>query len=161
MTIYSLGDVFFDDLTGDVVLPTAHNEVESHAGQDGLTVFASGKRGRNFYLESVFYHTSWANANTLQLAYYNAVGLAPLNIVRGTETYAATPIRFVVLDVHVSIEPVVAWSGLRWISSVLTRVNIAPAFAVKARWHLVAIDTSLVIGGPPPEDPPPMTEENP
>jgi hypothetical protein len=155
MTIYSIGDVYFDDLTGDVVLPTPHNEVESHAGQDGVTVFASGTRGRDFYLESVFHETSWANANTLQLAYYAAPSLAPLNIVRGTETYAATAFRFIVLDVHVSIRPVVAWSGLRVISTFLTRVNIVPAFAVTARWHLVAIDTSLVIGGPPPEDPPP------
>jgi hypothetical protein len=157
MSVYSIGDVYFDDLTGDVVLPTPHNEVESHAGQDGVTVFASGKRGRDFYLESVFHETSWANANTLQLFYYAAPGLAPLNIVRGTETYALTAFRFIVLDVHVSIEPVIAWTGLRVIASVLTRLNIAPAFAVKARWHLVAIDTSLVIGGPPPpeEDPPP------
>jgi hypothetical protein len=156
VSIYSIGDVYFDDLTGDVVLPTPQNEVESHAGQDGVTVFASGKRGRDFYLESMFVSNTWANANTLQLAYYNAPTLAPLNIVRGAETYAATTIRFVVLDVHVSIEPLVAWSGLRIISSLLTRVHIAPAFAVKARWHLVAIDTALEIGGPVPDpDPPP------
>ena len=155
--IYSIGTVFFDDLTGDVVLPSPSNEVESHSGQDGVTVFASGKRGRDFYLESVFHESSWANANTLQLAYYAAPGLAPLNIVRGTETYAATAFRFVVLDVHVSIEPLVSWTGLRVIASILTRLNIAPAFAVKARWHLVAIDTRLELGGPPPpeEDPPP------
>ena len=154
MTIYSIGDVYFDDLTGDVVLPTPHNEVESHSGQDGVTVFASGKRGRDFYLESVFHESSWLNANTLQAAYYAAVGLAPLNIVRGTETYAASNFKFIVLDVHVSIRPVVAWSGLRVISSVLTRVNVAPAFAVTARWHLVAIDTTLTIGGPTPEPEP-------
>ncbi|MFN7318640.1 MAG: hypothetical protein ACK5S6_03920 [bacterium] len=154
MSIYSIGARAFDDLRGAIWLPTPNHETEHRPGQDGLSVHSTGRRGREFELVSSVYASSWADAAALGIVYHADPSLAPLNIVRGTETYAATSIRFVCLGV--TLEPVreiVSWSGLRVISSVLTRVTVSPAFLVTARWQLVAIDTSLAIGytpAPPP-----------
>jgi hypothetical protein len=154
MTLYAIGTRTFDDLRGAIWLPTPHHDTEHRPGQDGLTVHATGRRGREFELVSSVYAASWAAAAELGIVYHADPSLTPLNIVRGTETYASTVFRFICLGV--SLEPVrelVSWSGVRIISSAPTRVTVAPAFLVTARWRLVAIDTSLAIGytpAPPP-----------
>ncbi len=151
MSLYSIGSREFDDLRGAIWLPTPHHDTEHRPGQDGLTVHATGRRGREFELVSSVYADSWANAAALGIVYHADPSLTPVNIVRQTEGYAATDIRFVCLGV--TVEPVrelISWSGLRIISTVLTRVTVAPAFLVTARWRLVAIDTSLAIGYTPP-----------
>jgi hypothetical protein len=94
----------------------------------------------------------------LQAGYYADPSLALLNIIRATEDYTATPFRFICLGVHVSIIPVVSFTGIRILSSVPTRVTVAPAFCVRAQWRLVAVDASLVIGGP--EDPEPDDDDD-
>jgi hypothetical protein len=104
---------------------------------------------------SFTYAPSWADAALVGIDYHADPSLTPLNIVRGTETYAATVFRFICLGV--TLEPVrelVSWSGVRVIATVPTRITVAPAFLVTARWRLVAVDTSLTIGYTPPAPPP-------
>lgn len=154
MSLYSIGARTFDDLRGAIWLPTPNHETEHRPGQDGISVHSTGRRGREFELVSYVYAASWADAAALGIVYHADPSLTPVNIVRQTETYASTAIRFICLGV--TLEPVremVSWSGLRVISTVLTRVTVAPAFLVTARWRLVAIDTSLAIGYTPPAPP--------
>lgn len=155
--MFFIGARQFDDLVGDIFLPSPQHDIESHAGQDGVVVFANGKRGREFTLESHFHVNTWALACSLMADYYAEPTLTPYNIIRGTENYAATNFRFVVLGVEVAIVPQIYWSGIRTISTVLTRVQVSPAFRVVGKWRLVAIDTSLELTDPlaPPPPPPP------
>jgi hypothetical protein len=151
MSFYSIGTRVFDDLAGAIVLPTPHHSTEYRPGQDGLTVHAIGRRGREFELVSSVYTNSWADAAVILSTYHSDPSLSPVNIVRRTETYAASAVRFIVLGVDPEpTEPAVSWDGIRLVLGVPTRVFLTPAFRVRARWRMVAIDTSLPIGYTPP-----------
>ena len=125
----------FDDLRGDIILPTPSHDVESRAGQDGLVVFSQGKRGREFELESEFHVNSYASAVSLMADYYVEPSLAQRNIVRVTEDYTASSFRFIILGVNVRIESKIFYTGIRFAG----RVNVAPAHCVIARWRVIAI----------------------
>lgn len=133
---YYIGSTEFDDLKGDIILPTPSHDVEARAGQDGVVVFANGKRGREFELVSEFHLNSYAAAVTLMATYYASPSTAQVNIIRGTEDYSASAFQFVLLGVMVSIESNVAWTGLR----ASGRVSVAPAHNVIARWRLIAVE---------------------
>jgi len=154
MSFYSIGNRTFDDLAGAIVLPTPTHATEYRPGQDGLTVHALGRRGREFELTSTVYTNTWLDAAAIIATYHADPSLSPVNIIRRTETYALGSFRFVVLGVDpLPTKAVVSWDGIRLISSVATRVYLSPAFRVQARWRIVAIDTSLAIGftpAPPP-----------
>lgn len=129
---FSIGAREFDDLQGVIETPTRKHDVETRSGQDGSVVFSVGQHGVPFGLDSMFVCASYADAHALEIVYANDPSLTPLNIVRGSTTYAATSIRFIVLGVKVtSIKPLIAWSG--------PRGNLSPAFAVYARWTLQAV----------------------
>lgn len=128
---YSIGYRQFDDLKGQIAVPSPMHDIESRAGQDGVVIFATGKRGRPFTLESLYVETSYLAAQSLALVYATEPSLTPRNIIRGTVNFALTGIQFVVLDVQTEIVPVVSWVGARGTSS--------PAFLLKAMWQLQAI----------------------
>lgn len=132
---FYLGGLEFDDLQGNIILPTPMHDVESRSGQDGLVVFSTGKRGQEFEITSEFHINTYANAVLLMADYYDSPTLATINIIRGTENYAATPFRFLILGVHVEIVSKVYWQGLRFSG----RVSVSPAYCVIARWRMVAV----------------------
>ena len=125
----------FDDLQGDIILPTPMHDAESRTGQDGVVVFSTGKRGQEFELTSEQHVDTYAAAVSLMADYYVEPSLTPRNIVRGTETYAASVFKFVILGVHVEIKSKVYWQGLRSTG----RVNVSPAHCVVARWRMIAV----------------------
>jgi hypothetical protein len=132
---YYIGALEFDDLQGNIILPTPMHDAESRTGQDGIVVFSTGKRGQEFELTSDFHVNSYAAAVSLMADYYVEPTLTPRNIIRGTEDYTASDFRFVILGVHVEIQSKVYWQGLR--SS--GRVSVAPAHCVTARWRVIAV----------------------
>jgi hypothetical protein len=67
--------------------------------------------------------------------YYLEPSLTHRNIIRDAETYASSIFRFIVLGVNVRIENRVIYLGLR----ASGRVTVTPAFAVVARWRIIAI----------------------
>jgi len=151
MSLFWIGARAFDDLQGAIALPTPTHATEYRPGQDGLTVHALGRRGREFELTSTVYTTTWLDAAAILATYHADPSLSPVNIIRQTETYALGVFRFIVLGVDpLPTQPCVSWSGLRIVSSFVTRVTLTPAFKVQARWRIVAIDTSLAIGYSPP-----------
>lgn len=129
---YSIGSTSFDDLAGDILLPTPNHDVESRSGQDGVVVFSTGRRGQQFTLESLYVETSYANAQALAITYSGLPSVTPQNIVRGTVDFSSSGIAFVVLGVEARIVPLVSWVGLRGSSS--------PAFAVYAQWRLQPVE---------------------
>jgi hypothetical protein len=132
---FYIGSREFDDLQGDIILPTPAHDVESRAGQDGVVVFSQGTRGREFELESEFHINSYASAVSLMADYYLEPSLTHRNIIRDAETYASSVFRFIVLGVNVRIENRIIYHGLR----ASGRVTVTPAFAVVARWRMIAI----------------------
>lgn len=128
---YSIGFRQFDDLQGNIIVPTPMHDIESRVGQDGVVVFATGKRGRPFSLESLYVETSYANAQALAIVYASEPSLITRNIIRGTVDFSTTNIRFVVLGVETQIIPAISWTGQRG--------TITPAFLLKAMWQLQAI----------------------
>jgi hypothetical protein len=129
---YQIGSREFDDLKGDIVVPSPMFDAESRIGQDGSVVFATGTRGREFTLESMYVETSYANAQDLAITYASEPSLTPRNIIRGTVDFTATTIRFVVLGVSTEIQPVPSWLGLRG--------AVAPGFVLRAVWRLLAVN---------------------
>lgn len=129
---YSIGSTTFDDLRGDIELPTPNHDVESRSGQDGVVVFSTGRRGQAFMLESLYVSNSYANAQALAITYSGLPSLTPQNIVRGTVDFSGTGIAFVVLAVKSRIVPLVAWIGARG--------SVSPGFAVYAEWQLQPVE---------------------
>ena len=134
---FYIGAREFDDLVGDIILPTPNIDVESRTGQDGIVAFATGKRGREFELTSLFHLNTYAAAVSLMADYYVEPSVTPHNIIRGTETYAGSAFSFVVLSVQVEIVSKISWQGLR----ASGRVAVSPAHCVQARWRMIAVTT--------------------
>ena len=133
---YYIGSREFDDLQGNIILPTPKQDVESRSGQDGVVVFSTGKRGQEFELTSEYHVNTFAAAVSLMADYYVEPSLTPRNIIRGTETYLASAFKFVIIGVQVEIQSKVFWQGLRFAG----RVNVSPAHCVKARWRMIAVE---------------------
>jgi hypothetical protein len=129
---YQIGSRSFDDLKGNIVVPSPMFDSESRIGQDGSVVFATGNRGKPFSLESMYVETSYANAQALAITYASEPSLTPRNIIRGTVDFTATTIRFVVLGVRTEIQPVPSWQGARGVAS--------PGFVLRAEWQLLAVN---------------------
>lgn len=133
MPAYSIGARSFDDLKGVVNLPTRTHEVESRTGQDGVVVFATGKRGTPFIIESLYVDTSYASAQALAAAYHNDPSLSLVYLIIADVEFVDFHLAFVVIGVDVQeIQPVVSWVGARGSAS--------PAFLVRASWRLQAIE---------------------
>jgi hypothetical protein len=131
---YSIGARSFDDLKGVVNLPTRTHDVESRTGQDGVVVFATGKRGTPFVLESLYVQTSYLLAQELAAAYHDDPSLSPVNLIIADVLFEDIGATFIVLGVEVhEIQSVVSWVGARGSAS--------PAFLVRASWRLQAIET--------------------
>lgn len=129
---YQIGARGFDDLKGNIVVPQPMFDVESRVGQDGVVAFATGKRGQQFNLESMYVESSYANAQALAIVYASEPSLTPRNIIRGTVDFTSTTIRFVVLGVTTEIMPVPSWLGIRG--------SVSPGFVLKAVWQLIAVN---------------------
>lgn len=128
---YYIGAREFDDLKGDIIVPSPMFDIESRTGQDGVVVFAVGTKGKPFVLESVYVESSYANAQALAIVYASEPSLIPRNIIRGTVTFATSGIQFVVLGVTTEIVPVVLWRGARAV--------VSPGFMLRAKWQLQGV----------------------
>lgn len=129
---YSLGALSFDDLAGDPVFPADRREVEHSIGRDGVAVFATGRRGEPFTMQSIYAFATFAAAMAACNTYANAFGLTPVNMIIGAVDFSGT-MGFVVLEVKTQIE-----SNVIFQSS--SRGTIAPAFIVRAEWRLQGVE---------------------
>jgi hypothetical protein len=128
---FSIGSITFDDLKGNIVVPQMQRDLESRVGQDGVTAFATGRRGKPFTLESVYAFSTYALADAGRVTYANAFGLVPQNLQQGTAVYN-TSIKFVVLEVQASIQSAIAFQCPRGV--------VSPAFLLRAQWTLQAVE---------------------
>ena len=128
---FAIGSVSFDDLRGDIIVPQLQRDLESRVGQDGVTVFSTGRRGRPFTLQSVYAFSTYALADAARITYANTFGLTPQTLEQGTALYNGS-VRFVVLEVQSRIESAVVFQ--------CPRARIAPAFLLRAEWTLQAVE---------------------
>lgn len=130
---YSIGALTFDDLQGSPDFPQMRRDVESKTGDDGVSIFNTGRRGQMFELQSRRAFSTYALARTAELSYANTFSAAPANIVIGGVTFAGTGVSFVVLSVKTRIESMPLYES--------TAVGvIAPAFVVHAVWQIQAVE---------------------
>jgi len=130
---YSIGILTFDDLMGPIEHPQQNRDVEGKTGDDGVSIFNTGRRGSIFELQSRYAYSTYANAVTAEITYANTFTAAPVNIVRGSVTYAASGIQFVVLGVKTRIESYPVYQSA-------ARGIVAPAHTVFATWRLQAVE---------------------
>ena len=130
MRVWSLGALTFDDLKGDFDFPQMRRETESKTGDDGVSVFNTGRRGQAFEMHSQFAHTSYANARALEVTYANTFTAAPVSMLVGNIGF--TGIQFVVLEVKTSVTPAPFYH--------CPRGNISPAYVVNATWKLQPVE---------------------
>lgn len=129
---FYLGALEFDDLAGDPVFPSDRREVEHSIGRDGVAVFATGRRGEPFTMQSVYAFSTFSLAMAACNTYANAFGLTPVNMVLGAVDFTGT-MQFVVLDVKTQIEPVVLFQSA-------ARGVVSPAYLVRAEWRLQGVE---------------------
>lgn len=128
---YFIGALQFDDLAGDIIIPSPMFDVEARVGQEGVVVFATGTRGQPFTLRSKWFVPSYLAAQLVCINYAAQPSVVPRNIIRGTSNWSGTGTQFVVLSVKTSIQPLVAWQGLRG--------SLSPAFLVAADWQMQGV----------------------
>jgi hypothetical protein len=130
---FAIGSISFDLLRGDIVVPQMQKDLESRVGQDGVTAFTSGRRGRPFRMESVYAFSTYELADAARITYAGTFGLTPQNLEQGPVLYNST-IKFVVLEVESGIESAVVFQ--------CPRGRIAPAYLLRAFWTLQAVEVA-------------------
>jgi len=97
--INSIGSLSFDNLIGNVDLPQMRREVENKSGDDGVSVFNTGRRGNAFELTGEFAFATYALARTAENVWRNTFTAAPVDLTLGAINFSNTNIRFIVLEV--------------------------------------------------------------
>jgi NAD/NADP transhydrogenase beta subunit len=130
---YSIGALAFDDLQGSPDFPQMRRDVESKTGDDGVSIFNTGRRGMAFEMQSRRAFTTYALARAAELTYANTFTAAPVTIVIGGVTFAGSGVSFVVLSVKTRIESMPLYEST-------AGGVISPAFVVHAVWQIQAIE---------------------
>lgn len=129
---YEIGSLAFDVMRlVNFDLPKMQREIESKAGQDGVSVFNTGRRSREFVAETIYACASYADAAALEITYANYFGLSVQTLTVGTASYNTT-LGVVVLGVSTMIESSIAFHCARGV--------IQPAFLVRASWRLQMVE---------------------
>lgn len=130
---YSLGTLVFDDIVGSPDFPQMRRDVESKTGDDGVSIFNTGRRGQIFELQTRKAFSTYALARTAELSYANTFTAAPVTLVVGGVTFAGTGVSFCVLSVKTRIEALALYEST-------AAGIIAPAFVVHAVWQIQAVE---------------------
>lgn len=128
---FSIGTLVFDDLRGSPDLPQMRRDVEAKTGDDGVSIFNTGRRGMAFEFETRRAFGTYALARTAEITYTNTFTAAPVNVTIGAVTFPG--VSFVVLGVKTRIEAMPLYE------SSLTGV-VSPAFVLFAVWQLQAVE---------------------
>jgi hypothetical protein len=130
---HSIGGLSFDDLVGMVDLPAMRREVESRTGDDGVSIFNTGRRGNIFELQSRYAFSTYALARAAEITYASTFTAATVNIVMGGTTFAGTGVQFVVIEVRTRIESIPVYQST-------ARGVVSPAHIVHATWRIQAVE---------------------
>ena len=128
----SIGVISLDNLLGDIDFPQMRRDVENRSGDDGVSIFNTGRRGNQFELVGKFAFATYALARTAELSWANTFTAAPVNIVLGGVTFAGSGVQFVVLDVRTKIVPQVFYH--------CPRANVSPAFVVEGTFRIQPVE---------------------
>ena len=133
----SIGALAFDNLRGTIDLPQMRREVESKSGDDGVSVFATGRRGNTFELEAEYAFASYALARTAEQTWRNTFTGTPVDITLGGVNFTGTGVAFVVLEVSLSeIRPMPFYQCPR----ANTRVTVSPAFVLRCTFRIQPVE---------------------
>ncbi len=133
----SIGSLSFDILIGNVDLPQMRREVENKSGDDGVSVFNTGRRGNAFELTGEFAFATYALARTAENVWRNTFTAAPVDLTLGAINFSNTNIRFIVLEVVSSeIKPMPFYQCPR--NNV--RVVVSPAFVLRCTFRLQPVE---------------------
>lgn len=129
----SIGALTFDNLQGDVDLPQMRREVENKSGDDGVSVFNTGRRGNTFDLVGQFAFGTYAAARTAEMTWRNTFNGSPVDIALGGVNFANTNVRFVVLEIVGSqINSMPFYQ--------CPRANVSPAFVLSATFRIQPVE---------------------
>jgi NAD/NADP transhydrogenase beta subunit len=128
----SIGAIAFDNLLGDVDFPQMRRDVENRSGDDGVSVFNTGRRGNAFVLTGKYAFATYALARTAEQNWANTFTAAPVNIVLGGVTFAGSGVQFIVLEVQTKIVPMVFYH--------CPRANVSPAYVVEGTFKIQPVE---------------------
>jgi hypothetical protein len=133
----SIGSLSFDNLIGNVDLPQMRREVENKSGDDGVSVFNTGRRGNAFELVGEYAFSTYDFARTAELVWRNTFTAAPQNLIMGGVDFAGDGITFIVLEVVSSeIKPMPFYQCPRG----NVRVVVSPAFVLRCTFRLQPVE---------------------
>lgn len=129
----SIGSITFDNLHGNIDLPQMRREVENKSGDDGVSVFNTGRRGNIFELTGEYAFSTYALARTAEQTWRNTFTAATVNITLGGVNFTNTGLAFVVLEVSASeIKPMPFYQ--------CPRANVSPAFVLSATFRIQPVE---------------------
>lgn len=129
----SIGAITFDNLRGNIDLPQMRREVENKSGDDGVSVFNTGRRGNVFELSGEYAFSTYALARTAEQTWRNTFTAATVNITLGSVNFTGTGVAFVVLEVTASeIKPMPFYH--------CPRANVSPAFVLLATFKIQPVE---------------------
>lgn len=133
----SIGNLSFDNLTGSIDLPQMRRDVENKSGDDGVSVFNTGRRGNPFELVGEYAFANYALARTAEMTWRNNFTAAPQDLTLGAINFSNTNVRFIVLEVVTSeIKPMAFYQCPRG----NVRVVVSPAFVLRCTFRLQPVE---------------------
>lgn len=135
---FSIGTLTFDDLQGSPDFPQMRRDVESKTGDDGVSIFNTGRRGQAFEMISRRAFSTYALARAAEINYANTFTSTPVSIFVGGiqlqyAVFTGFGLLFVVLSVKTRIEAMPLYESTA--SGV-----VAPAFILHATWQIQAVE---------------------
>lgn len=129
----AIGSITFDNLQGNLDLPQMRREVENRSGDDGVSVFNTGRRGNTFELTGQYAFGTYALARTAEMTWRNTFTAAPVDIALGGVNFTGTGVAFIVLEVSASeIKPMPFFH--------CPRANVSPAFVLVATFRIQPVE---------------------
>lgn len=133
----SIGSLTFDNLIGTVDLPQMRREVENKSGNNGVSVFNTGRRGNQFELIAEYAFATYDLARSAENTWRNTFTAAPQNLVMGGIDFIEDGFTFVVLEiVRSDIQAMPFYQGPRG----NVRVVVSPAFMLRCTFRLHAVE---------------------
>jgi hypothetical protein len=128
-----IGALAFDNLKGNIDLPQMRREVENKSGDDGVSVFNTGRRGNTFELTGEYAFGTYALARTAEITWRNTFTGATVDITLGGVNFNGTGVAFVVLEVSASeIKPMPFFH--------CPRANVTPAWVLSATFRVQPVE---------------------
>ena len=133
----SIGSLSFDNLIGNVDLPQMRREVENKSGDDGVSVFNTGRRGNAFEIVGEYAFATYDLARTAEMVWRNTFNATPQNLIMGGIDFVEDAITFIVIEVVSSeIKPMPFYQCPRG----NVRVVVSPAFVLRCTFRLQPVE---------------------